>query len=228
MSQEPQNLEAVIEEYTKVEETVARLEGFSHKDVKQHEHRTWGRGLTEEEKSLRLANLAAAQGNRQPNIANAVHEDAFHNDADPQYFIAKEKPEHRKILDMSLAGYTAKEIAAHVAVSAGHVCNVLRQPWARAYLIKQTKKTVQEEMREFLESEVMPTLKRVVAIRDDPEARKSDQLNASAQLLDRFLGKPVQPMTQVDVNPANLTSEELEKRAAEIIGGTGSTETATS
>jgi hypothetical protein len=220
MTDEGQNLGAIVEE------AVKRVEGFSHKDVRQHENRKWGRGLTEEEKASRLANLAAAQGQRQPCIANALHEDGFFNDADPQYFIAKEKPEHRKILDMSLAGYTAKEIAAHVAVSAGHVCNVLRQPWARAYLIKQTKKTVQQEMREFLEAEVLPTLKVVVAVRDDEKARASDRLNASAQLLDRFLGKPVQPMTTETVDVKKLSSDELERQAAAIIGA-GQTETTT-
>lgn len=203
-----------------------RLENHPEFKPAQRLGRQWGRGLTPEEKALRLENLAAGQGTRIANIANSQHEDAFHNDADPQYFISKEKPEHRKILDMSLSGYTAKEIGAFVGCSGGHVCNVLRQPWARAYLIKQTKKTVQQEMKDFLESQVMPTLLKVVEVRDDPKARKSDVLNASAQLLDRFLGKPVQPMTTESVNPEKLTSEQLELAAAAIISGTGSTETA--
>ena len=206
-----------------------RVEDLPKQIIPDHAPRSWGRGLTPEEKAYRLANLAAANAEkrRQPNIANAVHEDALHNDRDPAYFIENEKPEHRKILDMSLAGYTAKEIAAHIGVSGGHVSNVLRQPWARVYIINQTKKTVQDEMREFLESEVMPTLKKVVSVRDDPLARRSDVLAASAQLLDRFLGKPVQPMTNTDIDPLNLTSEELEQQAASIIGGVSSAETAT-
>jgi hypothetical protein len=85
---------------------------------------------------------------------------------------------------------------------------------------------VQQEMREFLEAEVLPTLKVVVAVRDDEKARASDRLNASAQLLDRFLGKPVQPMTTETVDVKKLSSDELERQAAAIIGA-GQTETTT-
>ena len=169
-------------------------------------------------------------GNFEDRIAkrdgNEDMDKGLYNDVRPKHIYTHEKPEHRKVLEMHMSGYTQKEIADHMGYCVNTVQTVIRQPWARKFVIEQTKKTVQQEMRDFLEAEVLPTLKVVVAVRDNEKARASDRLNASAQLLDRFLGKPVQPMTTETVDVKKLSSDELERQAAAIIGA-GQTETTT-
>ena len=192
--------------------------------VAQHAPRKWKRKLTTEEVQQRLDQLRPANGTRIAGEINGQLEGALFNDGDPQYFLDKETPKHRKMIDMHIAGYTNKEISELIGCTPNHVSNVVRQPWARAYIVKETKKTVQEEMRDFLEGEVMPTLLVVRAVRDNPEARTADRLSASAQLLDRFLGKPVQPMTTEQVDPSKLSSEDLERMAKEIVGGVSPTQ----
>ena len=185
--------------------------------VPQHEKRKWKRRLTPEEVERNVSRMNAAEHRLTPGVENAKLEDALFGDGDPRYFLDKEKPEHRQMSEMKLAGFDIKEIAAALGYSPTMVSNVLRQPWARAYMLKQTKKTVQEEMREFLEGEVMPTLRKLAEVRDDDKSRKSDVINASNALLDRFLGKAVQPIVTESVDPEKLSSKDLELAAAKAL-----------
>jgi IS30 family transposase len=110
---------------------------------------------------------------------------------------------------MAAAGYNNREIAKMTGRHTNTVENTLRQPWAREYLITEAKKTVQDEIKAILESEALPSIRKLVAVRDGEGVRPSDVITASNSLLDRFLGKPVQPMT-TDAKPvAQLSDEEL-------------------
>ena len=141
--------------------------------------------------------------------ANAKRVEGFKNDADPKYLLGRERPWHRTVINMAAAGYMNVEISKAVGRDIGSVENTLRQPFAREYLINEAKKTVQDEIKAILESEAMPSIRKLVAVRDGEGVRSSDVLAASNSLLDRFLGKPVQPMT-TDAKPvAQLSDEEL-------------------
>jgi hypothetical protein len=106
---------------------------------------------------------------------------------------------------------------------------VLKQPWAQEYVINQAKKTVQDEIKAILEAEALPSIRKLVAIRDSVDfnsgvpvlaADKNVAKAAADSLLDRFLGKPVQPMT-TDAKPvAQLSDEELRAQVqAELAKG---------
>ncbi len=151
---------------------------------------------------------------------NASIDEGLENDSDPKYLLVRERPWHRTVINMAAAGYTNVEIGKTVGRNIWSVENTLRQPWARKYLINEAKKTVQDEIKAILESEALPSIRKLVAVRDGEGVRPSDVLAASNSLLDRFLGKPVQPMT-TDAKPvAQLSDEELRAQVqAELLKG---------
>lgn len=149
---------------------------------------------------------------KRANGINATLEEALVGDMDPTRILTKEKPVHRTMINMAAAGYQVVEIAKFTEHSVQTVSNVLKQPWARQYLIKEAKKTVQDEIKQLLQSEALPSIRKLVEIRDSPMATAADKSASKAaadSLLDRFLGKPVQPMT-TDAKPVSeLSDEEL-------------------
>ena len=151
------------------------------------------------------------------NGANSLIPEALHGDLDAATTIQREQPVHRTIINLSVAGYQNNEISQIVGRSPVTVANVLRQPWAREYITQQAKKTVQDEIRAVLEQEALPSIKKLVELRDAPivsAAERGVALQASNALLDRFLGRPVQPMT-TDAKPvAELSDEELKAQVA--------------
>ena len=121
------------------------------------------------------SNLQKAQTARQLSLMNSGRDfdkrsggenselpEALFGDIDPVRKIQKEKPVHRTILNMSAAGYQDTEIAKAVGRSIQTVATVLRQPWGREYLINEAKKTVQDEIRAVLESEAVPSIRKLV------------------------------------------------------------------
>ena len=154
---------------------------------------------------------------------NAKLEDGLHGDLDSVRVLKRETPVHRTMINMAAAGYQNNEIAKFVGRSHVTVANTLKQPWAREYLVKEAKKTVQDEIKQLLESEALPSIRKLVAIRDSVDlnsgipvmaADKNVAAQASNSLLDRFLGKPTQPITTEAKPTAQLTDEEL--RAAVV------------
>lgn len=146
---------------------------------------------------------------KRANGVNSKLPNALFGDLDARHVLSYEKPWHRTAINMSAAGYRNNEIAAAVGRSSVSVATALRQPWARDYIINEAKKTVQDEIRAILEQQAVPSIQKLVEVRDSPVARHADVISASRELLDRFLGKPVQPMT-TDAKPvAAMSDDEL-------------------
>lgn len=161
-------------------------------------------------KQLRAEGINTHQLNK--GGVNSMLTDALVGDHDPHLVYQTEKPIHRTMVNMASTGYTNKEIAAFVGRDIATVSNVLRQTWARERMITECKKTVQDEMKEFLEGEILPSLRTLVSVRDGEGVKPSDKVNASNALLDRFLGKPVQPITEDIKPPSEMSDEELRKQ----------------
>lgn len=148
---------------------------------------------------------------------NASLPGAFFNDNDPVYFLKKEIPVHRKMAEMHLQGFTNREISAELGRTPLGVSNILRQPHIRAHMQEAVKRSVKEEMTEFLDEEVMASLRTMKEIRDNPEEKASDRIAAAKEIADRRLGKPTQPFANVDKPIQKLSKEELEAEVERIL-----------
>ena len=151
---------------------------------------------------------------------NALLENALHNDRDPikSFRDQVETPLHRRVAELSLQGFTNIEIAGMVQRSRMTVSNILRQPHARKYMINEAKRTVQDEVKAFLDAELMPSLSAMKTIRDDPTAKASDRLAAAKEITDRRLGRAAQPFITNDKPVTELTAEELDAEVQRVLG----------
>lgn len=151
------------------------------------------------------------------NGENAAIPGAFYNDRDPAIEYASEKPIHRRIAELHLQGFTNVEIAAMINRTTVCVTNVLRQPFIRKYLVENVKRNVQDELKEFLDAELMPSLKTLKNIRDDATAKPSDRAAAAKELVDRRLGRAVQPFQNNDKPVTELTQDELAEEVNRVL-----------
>ena len=150
--------------------------------------------------------------------------DRLWNQNDPNYLLQREKPWHRTAQELAMGGHTVHEIGQICGRTPQAVSQVLKQPFAQERMIAETKKKLADEMKEFLEAEIMPTLMLYKEIRDNPAARSSDRLTAAARLEDRFLGKSAQPIVTEQTPAASLSDDELKSRANDVLSRLGSLE----
>jgi hypothetical protein len=177
--------------------------------------------------SSRLANLKGSQGGKNYSHTGGINssfEGALFGAVDPKSAekvdtVLHEKPVHRLMQTMFAKGYTIEEIAQHTNYTRARVGVILRQPWAQMHIVDDVKKSVRDELKEFLEGEVLPSLQIVRDLRDNPENPAAVRLAAADQILNRFLGRPNQPITQGEVDPSKLTTQELERRVSQIVAG---------
>jgi hypothetical protein len=148
---------------------------------------------------------------------NSKLDDALFNSVDADHFISHEKAWHRRAVDMAIQGFKVAEIAKHLGYSRGQVGTVLSQPWAQQRMIEKSTKSVQDEMREFLEAEVMPSLRLVKELRDDTKLKAEVRSRQAEILLERFLGKPTQPITTNAKEVSQMSPSELAAEAQRIV-----------
>lgn len=151
-------------------------------------------------------------GDRLTGGVNSEYDGALFSDTDPKYVLTREQPVHRRMIELSIQGLTNREIAANMGYSEAHVGTVLQQPFARQRIVQQLQRTTMQELKAFLEAEVMPNVRVLKELRDssdDARVRK----DCANDLLDRFLGKPKQSITTEAKPVQDLSNEEL---AAEV------------
>lgn len=108
----------------------------------------------------------------------------------PNLAIVHEKPEHRIIIYLKTQGRTNREIAAQMGYTEAWISQITRQPWFQVRLLEALDERP-DHIEEFLKAQLEPTILRLVHLRDNAES-ESVQLGATINLLDRFLGKPIQ------------------------------------
>lgn len=131
------------------------------------------------------------------------------NPLQPAYILRHERPEHRAIIFLRSQCLTYKEIAAKLGWSPAGVANVCKQPWAQAIIVKELQKAGREAVQSLLDAEDVPSVLKLVEIRDDPTAPKAEQRKAANDLLDRKYGKPTQPILTAEVDPRTLSDVQL-------------------
>lgn len=150
---------------------------------------------------------------------NASLPGALFNDVDVNRVFSREKPVHRVIAELAAAGLTHREIASQVGRSENNVSEVLRQPYARRRIIESARKNVTDELKSFLESEVLPTIREVAEMGRDPNISPAVRLQCKQEVMNRFLGRPTQPITTGENDPKKLSNDELERQVQSIIAG---------
>lgn len=133
------------------------------------------------------------------------------NDRDPNLAILHEKPEHRLIVWLKAEGKSNREVAHLTGYTEAWISQVLRQPWARRYLVEQLNKAGRDELQTILAGAAADSLHTLIELRDSAE-QESVRKAAADSLLDRFMGKPTQRVeTQQSVTVTAQSIEEVDK-----------------
>lgn len=101
----------------------------------------------------------------------------------------KEKPEHRLMLWLALQGHNNKEIAAITGYTAWAVGQIRRQPWFLRAFTDLSTAMGRDAVETFLQGEIVPTLQKLVDLRDNAES-EAVRKSACDAILDRIRGKP--------------------------------------
>jgi hypothetical protein len=141
-------------------------------------------------------------------VEYALGGDMLANDKAPGVTIQKESPLHVLMIYMQASGKSNKEIAESTGYTAVAVGNILRQPWARARFMKIAQQAGSNAVQAFLDTQVLPSIERLVEIRD--EGKGAVSVAAANSILDRALGKAVQ---HVKAEHLNTTDDVLKERA---------------
>lgn len=139
-------------------------------------------------------------------------EDSLYGDRVPSHEIRREQPQHRQMILMKAAGFSNKEIAEKLGYAQTTISQILRQPWARMRLLEEMKAAGRDTLQGLLASTAEDSVWTLIEIRDKADAKNSDRIVASNSLLDRYLGKPNQPISHTGLaDPSKMTDEELAK-----------------
>jgi len=142
--------------------------------------------------------------------------DGLYNDADrpANFAVIHEKPEHRLIVYLKSQGLSNNEIATRTGYSPAWVSQITRQPWFRLRLVQELKAAGIDAVQTAIKGSALDSVFTLVDIRDDPTAPKAVRKACCDSLLDRFLGKPKQPLEH-DV-PALPSSTEISALTRQI------------
>lgn len=127
-----------------------------------------------------------------------------------------EKPEHRLMLWLRLQGHSNKEIAAITGYKAVAISQITRQPWFLEAFTRISTEMGKDAVDRFLTGETVPTLQKLVSLRDNAESEQV-QLAASNSILDRIRGKPtvrVESKSESNVTVAVFDAEKLREEYA--------------
>lgn len=176
-------------------------------------HGRWAEGVVPHPNSLE--NLKGGEKERRSCISpHAIpgNDSRFDMQGPPKRHIVVEKAWHRQIVQLSIQGFSIKEIAGIVGRCEWTCTNVLRQDRSQKYMVDTIKKTAHQQLMERIEQAAGPALERVLACAEDAVLKTKDPktyIQANQEILNRFLGKPSQPLEHRNVNPDTLTDEEL-------------------
>lgn len=128
----------------------------------------------------------------------------------PNLAIQSEKAIHRSIVFFKAEGLTNREIADKTGYTEAWVSQITRQPWFQKALLDELQKSGRTSLGQFLEVQATDTVLKLVQLRDHATS-ESVQLSACINLLDRFLGKPVQRTEQkVEVHTVEEKVESID------------------
>lgn len=137
---------------------------------------------------------------------NAQIENGLFNDVDVRHKYRREKPVHRRCAVLAATGLKNVEIAKIVGLSPVSVSTAIRQPHARETIVNTIKEdAAAEQIKRLLETAAPQSIQRIANL---AEAKAGTELGFKADLaiVERFMGKPVQPVSQA--KPVTEMSDE--------------------
>ena len=146
----------------------------------------------------------------EPGVENAEHEDALHGDPDPTVPIKREQLRHRVVCELAMQGISNEDIATRTGYTAARVSEILRQPYNRERMLAKVNQE-SFDLREYLIKEGRRSLINIVDIANSETAKTETVLKANETIVDRWLGKAVQPIEVADKPSETLSDEELDK-----------------
>ena len=119
----------------------------------------------------------------------------------------RERPEHRIILNLKLAGKTNREISEITETSYQHICKICRQRWFLEKFAVLAQLNGKDAIQTLFETESLNSVQTLIEIRDSGTS-ETNRRAAAEHILDRFLGKPKQHIDSVRREGASLVDAE--------------------
>ncbi len=130
---------------------------------------------------------------------------------EPQYVLQKERPEHRAICFLVAQGYTTTEIADQTGWTTVTINYVKKQPWAQKFIAEQMeragRKIVMSELQGAAREAAQTLIKTMRGTYDGTKV--ADMAKAANSILDRCYGTAPQVVMHSQIDPSNLSDEEL-------------------
>jgi hypothetical protein len=136
----------------------------------------------------------------------------------------KEKPIHRRILMLKAHGMSNRQVAAIVEMTPVGVGYVTRQKWFKEALVELMNETGIDGVKQAISGAALDSVFKIIELRDNA-ASEAVQKDCAFDLVNRYLGKAVQPISsdakpiadeaKVDAEIAELTNK-LKKVAPRI------------
>jgi hypothetical protein len=145
----------------------------------------------------------------EPKSAFADRPRDLFNARNPQYVLAAERPEHRAICFLAAQGLSISEIAQKTGWTTVMIGYVIKQPWAQELILDEIHKAGGDAVALTLKAQALPSIQKLISLRDDPETQRETQRKSACDLLDRLYGKCVQPIVHAEAKPDELSDEEL-------------------
>lgn len=121
--------------------------------------------------------------------------ESFHGQAENKapVTIQKENARHRRILFMKAHGMSNKDIAEALGMTPAGVGLVTRQDWFRESLVQLMNACGIDGVKKAIESAALDSVFKIIELRDEATS-EAVQRDCAFDILDRYLGKAVQPI----------------------------------
>lgn len=120
-----------------------------------------------------------------------VGKGSFHGALAPRIEIKHEKPEHKLIMFLRAKGQSQVEVSELTGYSLASISLLESQPWYQTQLAEEIHSAGREILESTLETYALPALQKLNKLAHGAKS-ETVQAGACVNILDRFLGKPLQ------------------------------------
>jgi hypothetical protein len=122
----------------------------------------------------------------------------LHNRKRGSVVLQQEQLHHRIFALLKAQGYDCREIAEMTGYTPTTVQYTLAQPWMEKMILDEVMKIGRTKIAAVLDAEVLPSVQKLIALRDSTQSTPEVQRKCSNDLLNRVFGMPNQPISRSD------------------------------